>query len=536
MIKRIYKNSDLYFDILLKDSNNEVIDINTIDSIDLCFWTNGTNSDNYITFNKDNIIDNRVFLDNTKLINLNEGLLLYNAHYIIDSIDYDKNYETNYFIKNSVSTSSSADTYYSKVEIDILLSAKANKIDVYTKSEVDAKINDAIVGGEVDLSNYYNKPEVDELLSDKANVVDIPSIEHLATKDELNSKADANNVYSKTEVDKKIDDAVIGGEVDLSNYYDKGEVDTMLSIKANITDIPSVENLATKDEVKLKADANNVYTKSEVDKMIDEIETSGGTVDLSNYYNKGEVDLKLSSKANSNDVYSKSETYSKSEIDKKIDDIETSGETVDLSNYYTKSESNSKFATIASVDNKQDKLVSGFSIKTINGQSLLGTGNITISGGGSVDLSNYYTKTETELKFYTRTDATYDFYKKSETYKQIEVNNLLSDKADAATTYNKSDVDNLLSDKADTATTYNKTDVDVKLSSKANLTDTYKKTEVDTKLSSKADANNVYSKSEVDSKVKNATYNDSAIVTRISNLENEILGVSNKITDINSMI
>lgn len=35
------------------------------------------------------------------------------------------------------------------------------------------------------------------------------------------------------------------------------------------------------------------------------------------------------------------------------------------------------------LDNKQDKLVSGTNIKTINGQSLLGSGNITIRGGGS---------------------------------------------------------------------------------------------------------------------------------------------------------
>ena len=35
------------------------------------------------------------------------------------------------------------------------------------------------------------------------------------------------------------------------------------------------------------------------------------------------------------------------------------------------------------IDDKQDKLVSGTNIKTINGNSLLGDGNITISGGGS---------------------------------------------------------------------------------------------------------------------------------------------------------
>ena len=56
--------------------------------------------------------------------------------------------------------------------------------------------------------------------------------------------------------------------------------------------------------------------------------------------------------------------------------VNTGGEP-DLTNYYTKSETNSL------VDTKQDNLVSGTSIKTINGESVLGNGNIEITGGGS---------------------------------------------------------------------------------------------------------------------------------------------------------
>ena len=41
-----------------------------------------------------------------------------------------------------------------------------------------------------------------------------------------------------------------------------------------------------------------------------------------------------------------------------------------------------------SIPNKQDKLVSGQSIKTINGQSVLGEGDITIEGSGEVDTSS----------------------------------------------------------------------------------------------------------------------------------------------------
>lgn len=43
---------------------------------------------------------------------------------------------------------------------------------------------------------------------------------------------------------------------------------------------------------------------------------------------------------------------------------------------------------------KQDNLVSGESIKTINGESLLGSGNIQIT----TDLSDYYTKEQVDGK------------------------------------------------------------------------------------------------------------------------------------------
>lgn len=45
------------------------------------------------------------------------------------------------------------------------------------------------------------------------------------------------------------------------------------------------------------------------------------------------------------------------------------------------------FITSSSLASKQDVLYSGINIKTINGQSVLGSGNITISGSGSADFS-----------------------------------------------------------------------------------------------------------------------------------------------------
>ena len=59
------------------------------------------------------------------------------------------------------------------------------------------------------------------------------------------------------------------------------------------------------------------------------------------------------------------------------------GGDVDLTNYYTKSETYNKVETGSLVSTKQDNLVSGTSIKTINGQSVLGSGDIVITGTGS---------------------------------------------------------------------------------------------------------------------------------------------------------
>ena len=54
----------------------------------------------------------------------------------------------------------------------------------------------------------------------------------------------------------------------------------------------------------------------------------------------------------------------------------------DLSNYYTKSETSGATEISTALASKADTLISGTNIKTINNQSILGEGNITIEGGG----------------------------------------------------------------------------------------------------------------------------------------------------------
>lgn len=55
----------------------------------------------------------------------------------------------------------------------------------------------------------------------------------------------------------------------------------------------------------------------------------------------------------------------------------------------------SSLATTAQVSAKQDTLVSGTNIKTVNGTSLLGSGNVSISGGGGLTLVELSTTSQT---------------------------------------------------------------------------------------------------------------------------------------------
>lgn len=74
-----------------------------------------------------------------------------------------------------------------------------------------------------------------------------------------------------------------------------------------------------------------------------------------------------------------------------IDDIEQGGGG-DMTNYYTKSETNSL------LNAKQDTLVSGTNIKTINNTSVLGNGNIAIPSGKSAYQSYVDTTTDVPVK------------------------------------------------------------------------------------------------------------------------------------------
>ena len=272
--------------------------------------------------------------------------------------------------------------------------------------------------GNVDLSDYYTKTETNELVNPKLEQVTLTQAEYdaLQTKEYnvLYIISDSEDLKFKTINGQQITgdgDITIDTNVDLSNYATKSELNTKQDV---INDLDTIRSGASKGATALQSvpsgyateqwvneqgflkehqDISNLATKDELNAkqdVITDLETirSGAA--------KGATALQsvpdtYALKSEIPDINTKQDTLVSGTNIKTVNgtsllgsgNIEISTD-VDLSSYATKEELNAK----------QDTLVSGTNIKTVNGTSLLGEGNITISGEGGADLSRYYTKAE----------------------------------------------------------------------------------------------------------------------------------------------
>ena len=161
------------------------------------------------------------------------------------------------------------------------------------------------------------------------------------------------------------------------------------------------------------ANADNYYTKSQVDEIVEGIEVSGVTPEqvdemiddaLLDYYNSDEIDDALSLKQ---DISGMTAYATTAVTDALSNDL--SAHTADTSIHVSQSDKNNW-------DSKQNQLVSGQNIKTINNESLLGSGNINIQGGGGVTpeqvegmidsaLENYYNESEIDSALSAKQDV-----------------------------------------------------------------------------------------------------------------------------------
>ena len=260
------------------------------------------------------------------------------------------------------------------------------------------------------------------LIGQKVNTVDYESDKaNLATKSELANKADTSELskHITTEAaDAKYALKGEGGDVDLSDYLTTDDAastyatKTELSTKADETDLQSKQ-----DTLVSGTNIKTINSQSILGTGNIEITTGTGgitdapsdsklygrqnglwaevpTVDTSNFATQSALTSGLASKVDTATYTDDKATFAlKSEIPDTSDFITT--ETADgkyqpkgtyltevPAEYITETELTDKgYATTTQLLSKQDTLVSGTNIKTINSQSLLGEGNIEITSG-----------------------------------------------------------------------------------------------------------------------------------------------------------
>ena len=168
----------------------------------------------------------------------------------------------------------------------------------------------------LDLSNYYTQTEVDNLLTDKVNATELDRY-YLKTETDTQladkaDKADLIGLATEEFVNKKISEAeLVDKEVDLSNFYNKTEVENIVDeavgnisvpeVPTNISsfvndtgyitasDIPDLSEYAKLNDI---PDTSSFATEDFVKQKIAEAQLSEGKVDLSAFYTKEEIDSK----------------------------------------------------------------------------------------------------------------------------------------------------------------------------------------------------------------------------------------------------
>ena len=231
-----------------------------------------------------------------------------------------------------------------------------------------------------------------------------------ASKSDLNSKANISTVEAlSTEVSaNRTATTALTSKVN-EDSEKIASLDTEMANKANSADVPT--NTQFNDlagEVANKADKTSVYTKTEAD------EKFATNVELNH------VKAELATKA---DTSSLNDYALKSEIT----GLATKEELADYQPI-------GDYATTTQLNSKQDTLVSGQNIKTINGQSVIGEGNIYIKEGGTID-SELSTDSENAVQNKVITNALND--KASKT----ELSNVSTSKANKADVYTKQEID-----------------------------------------------------------------------------------------------
>ena len=294
-------------------------------------------------------------------------------------------------------------------DVDLSSYAKISYVDA--KLALKANLSD--IPKPVDTSNFALKSEIPNM-SEYAKKSEIPSMDNVATKDEL---PNMDNVATK-------DELFSGDYNDLENKPTIPDTSNF----ALKSELPDMSNVATKDEIPVIPEFKTINGNSIVGTGNITIEGGGQAYDDTEVKNRLTA---LESKPDKDTIYDDSEIRGLIAGKQDAGDYALKSELPDMSNVATK-----------------DEIPVIPEFKTINGNSIIGTGNITIEGGGQA-------------------------------YDDTEIRNLIAGKQDAGDYALKSELPNLndyaLKSEIPTSTGLNEAEVNALIDAKLG--------EVETKLS-----------------------------------------------------
>lgn len=257
-------------------------------------------------------------------------------------------------------------------------------------------------GGTSNWDDITGKPEFAEVATsgdynDLTNKPTIPDVSNLATKAEIadmETRSHAEATYAtKQQVANKQDQLVSGTNIKTVNgqsllgngniQIEGGGTITVDSELSTTSENP-VQNKVITNAINGKQDAGDYALKSEIpdvstlatkEELAAKLDTATYNVDKPTFALKTEIP-NISGLATKTELSGKLDTATYNSEKASFETKENAAATYQVKGDY---------ATTAQLNSKQDTLVSGTNIKTINGNSLLGEGDITIQGGGTVD-------------------------------------------------------------------------------------------------------------------------------------------------------
>lgn len=240
------------------------------------------------------------------------------------------------------------------------------------------------------------------ILTKNNETIEIPNYDDLDNKPKINGVTLEGDLSS----------ADLGIEVDASDFYTKSQSDNRFQPKGNyLTAVPS--EYVTETELNeaiagLGAGGSVAYLIIKENVAENTYSYVGGSFeDVVNAYNNNKPYFIYVPNGAGTNYYSLAETTIITDTYIQCLSFAHTGVThtwrywrLYLNSATLYNQTTYEYATTSRLNSKQNTLVSGTNIKTINGESILGSGDLTIEAGsgGTTDLSNYYTKTEIDTQ------------------------------------------------------------------------------------------------------------------------------------------